>query len=61
MRARLLIALLYPLGLVVGQIPMAEASIGRWCGSGPAAPARGDPNPLPCHAILGCDRKSGRR
>lgn len=61
MRTRMVVAMLYPLGLVAGQIPVAEASIGRWCGPGPATPARDDPDSLACHAILGCERKSGRR
>ena len=61
MRARLFVTSLYPLALVAGQIPTAQASIGRWCGSGPAAPSREDPHSLPCHALLGCERKPGRR
>lgn len=64
MRARWLLAILYPLGLIAGHITPAQAAIGRWCGSGPGTPipAHHDPDSVACHAILNCERKrAGRR
>lgn len=62
MRARLLAALLYPLGLLVGPAPAADAAIGRWCGSGPnpVVPSRHDAESLACHTILPGERKGPR-